>query len=133
MSCPKNTFYILSASGVSNIVVVVTDDEPSEDTDKDDLEGDDVKDFGSHNGEVNEGDTIKIRPEDAVPGRFVVIYIPGEGVLSLGDVKIYVKPIKTPETPETPEGPETSKSYYSSDHKYNSFKYILLWNDVNFE
>ena len=88
-------------------MVVVSDDSPDNDVTKDDLEGDDFKDFGSHNGEVEAGDTIKIKPDNAVTGQFIIIYLPGEGQLSLGDVKVYVKPVSTPETPEEPETPQT--------------------------
>ena len=114
---------MLTASGASNIVVVVTDDEPKI-ADSDDLEGDDFKDFGSHEGDLSEGDTIKIRPDDGVPGRFVVIYIPGEGVLSLGDVKVYVKPIKTPETPEGPEAGRFFCFYFEIKFHRNQFTTI---------
>ena len=40
-----------------------------------------------------------------MPGRFVVIYVPGDGSLALGDVKIYVRPVGEPGEPEGPGGP----------------------------
>ena len=57
--------------------------------------------IGSHNGDVDPEDTIKIKPDKSVPGQFVNIHKPvKKGVLSLSDVKVYVKPIKDTEEPE---------------------------------
>ena len=59
---------------------------------------------------VDPDDTIKIKPKKSVPGRTVVVYKPvKKGVLSLSDVKVYVRPIKTPEGPEEPEEPEETE------------------------
>ena len=97
--------HTVSASGLNNVVVVVSDDAPTDAVTKDDFEGDDFKELGSHEGEINEGDVIKVKPDESVPGQFIVIYAP-EGDLALGDVKVYVKPAKTPGEPEGPGGPD---------------------------
>ena len=100
-----------SASDLNNVKVVVSDDLPADDVTEDDLNGEDFTSLGSHDGPVEEGDTIKIKPEDGVPGKVVVIFVPGEGTLSLGDVKVYVRPVTVPapgepEGPDGPDGPE---------------------------
>ena len=82
--------------------VVVCDDPPADDITEDDLFSDDFTGFGSVDEPVEEGETIKIKPEGNVPGRFIIIFVPGEGHLSLGDVKVYVRPVAEPEEPEEP-------------------------------
>ena len=101
---------MLSASGLNNVAVVVSDDVPKDAVTTDDLEGDEFKELGSHEGEIKEGDVIKVKPDEAVPGQFIVVYAP-EGNLALGDVKVYVKPSKTPGEPGGPGG----KSYKNLD------------------
>ena len=54
-------YYFLSASGTSNIVVIVTDEKPSDSIVNAGVEGTDFENFGSHTGDVNEGDIIKIK------------------------------------------------------------------------
>ena len=100
---------LFAASGIENIVVVIGDDKPSDDSTKDDIEDGDFKDFGNHKGDVEEGETIKIKPSKPVTGEVVVIYSQ-EGELAIGDVKVYVKPKKDDVTPVIvapgePEGP----------------------------
>ena len=83
----------------------MTDAVPSQDL-VDNSKADD--DFGSFEGDVNEGDTIKIKPDSPSTGQYVIIYMLDEGVLSLGDVKVYVKPVVEIEVlePGEPGGPE---------------------------
>ena len=91
------------ANGVSKIKVRVSKKAP---TKKPKLGK--MKYFGGRTTKnVDPKDTIKIKPKKGVPGRTVLVYKPGKKtVLSLSDVKVYVRPIKTPEEGETPEGPE---------------------------
>ena len=96
--------WLFSADGVSNIKVVVSDENPGDEVTEDELEGDDFTDFGSHKDDVDETEKIKIKPSQSVPGQYVVIYVPGEGELSLADVKVYVKPTAAPGEPEGPGG-----------------------------
>merc|ERR1711988_1746774 len=92
-----------SPNGVSKIKVRVSKKAP---TKKPKLGK--MKYFGGRTTKnVDPKDTIKIKPKKGVPGRTVLVYKPGKKtVLSLSDVKVYVRPIKTPEEGETPEGPE---------------------------
>ena len=110
-------FLSFAASGASNIVVVVTDDKPTDDMI---LNDDGLTELGSHEGDLQEGDTIKIRPDKSVNGQYVVIYLPGEGILTLGDVKVYVKPtvdiieVAGPGEPDGPQEAETGPTDCSS-------------------
>ena len=92
------------ANGVKNKLKVKVSEEPV--TEKPKLSK--MKHFGTRTTkDVDPEDIIKIKPKKSVPGRAVVVYKPvKKGVLSLSDVKVYVKPIKTTEEPEEPEGPE---------------------------
>ena len=76
-----------------------------------------MKYFGGRTSKkVDPNTTIKIRPKKGVPGRTVVVYKPvKKGVLTLSDVKVYVKPIKTPE--ENGEVDTSDKEIASSSGK----------------
>ena len=100
----NNCIEFFTASGANDIAVVVSDHEPDNGERLSDLQGNSYKDFGEHKGDVKEGDTIKIKPDDSVSGQYIVVYSP-EDKLSIGDVKVYVKPVKTPAGPGEPEGP----------------------------
>ena len=94
----------LTASGLNNIKVVVTDESPYGDDDQpEDLSSDVFHDFGSHVGTVKEKEWIKLKPDESVPGRFVIVYVPGEGKLALADVKVYVRPVTDVAGPGEPE------------------------------
>ena len=135
-------YYFLSASGTSNIVVIVTDEKPSDSIVNAGVEGTDFENFGSHTGDVNEGDIIKIKPNSPVNGQYVIVYLPGEGTLSLGDVKVYVKPVQEPEeeidntdtesgssSGETPETltPDTCFTSDKQDHPWYSMNLGKEW------
>ena len=88
---------MFSAESLEEINIVVSNnpirEDPEDEVTLADLSNDDLKNFGTFEGEVTEGQKIKIKPEEKVPGQYVPIYIPNDDdVLAISDVKIFVAP-----------------------------------------
>ena len=100
--------FLFTVEGLETIKVAIGNTELADDLTDDDLN--DLTPFGDHTGEVKEGTTIEIKPNDSVKGEVVVIYVPEFGELAFADVKVYVKPDPGPSGQEDPIGKSCHKT-----------------------